>query len=52
MSEMKYEFRQQTITFLGYGMDKNDMRPQKARIYVLKSLKQLRDKKELTATVH
>ena len=47
VNEKKCEFRQQTITFNGYEVEKDGMRPPKERIETLQSLKQPRDKKEL-----
>ena len=43
----KNEFRKQTIPFLGYEVDKDGIRPPKARIDAIQNLKQPRDKKEL-----
>ena len=41
----KCEFRQETIAFLSYEVDKDAIRPPKARIDALQSFKQPRDKK-------
>ena len=47
VNEKKFEFRQQTVKFLSYEVEKDDIRPQKAIIDALQSFKQPRHRKEL-----
>ena len=51
MNEENCEFCKQTITFLGYEVDKDGIRPPKARIDALQNLKQPRDKKDWYGTL-